>query len=548
MIEAAILRLGLVGIEAHVREAIHQSADRDDHLLPGNVHAQATMRSEAEAHLVRLVAEDIVLFQVFEDRRIVVGGAQAHVNANTGGHLDALDFGIFGTETREDRVGRAPAQAFLDRLVQQLAFLEAGLPEVRVVRPALDVDNYEIAETAFSPIDATKIADTSGDAAQRLNRARQIRDQLAAIQNETKRESEELNTLLVDGPFPMTYGMAEGTPHNVHVQLRGEPSQPGEEVPRGFVHAVGGDPLPANTSGSGRLELAEWLTQPANPLTSRVMVNRIWQYHFGHGLVKTPNDFGVRGLPPSHPELLDHLATQFVRNGWSIKSMHRLIMLSATYQQASEANHAAPSSTGTEASTAAADAGELYTHFARRRLEAEEIRDSILAISGELDSEPAQGHPFPSPTSWGFSQHGPFSAVYDHNKRSVYLMTQRLKRHPFLALFDGPDTNASTADRLGTTVPTQALYFLNDPFVHTKADAWATRLEASRASRSQQIDYAYRLALGRPATADESLDAETFLDAYQSELTSIGQDNVAHRALTAFLRTLLGSNEFLHVD
>ena len=127
-------------------------------------------------------------------------------------------------------------------------------------------------------------------------------------------------------------------------------------------------------------------------------------------------------------------------------------------------------------------------------------------------------------------------------------MTQRLKRHPFLALFDGPDTNASTADRLGTTVPTQALYFLNDPFVHTKADAWATRLEASLASRSQQIDYAYRLTLGRPATADESLDADTFLDAYQSELTNIGQDNVAHRSLTAFLRTLLGSNEFLHVD
>ncbi len=414
------------------------------------------------------------------------------------------------------------------------------------VRPALDVDNYEIAETAFSPTDATKIADATAEAAQRLSRARQIRDQLAAIQNETKRESEELNTLLVDGPFPMTYGMAEGTPHNVHVQLRGEPSQPGEEVPRGFVRAVGGDPLPANTSGSGRLELAEWLTHPANPLTSRVMANRIWQYHFGHGLVKTPNDFGVRGLPPSHPELLDHLATQFVRSGWSIKSMHRLIMLSATYQQASEAHHAMPSSTA--ATTAAADAGELYTHFARRRLDAEEIRDSILAISGELDSDPAKGHPFPSPISWGFSQHGPFSAVYDHNKRSVYLMTQRLKRHPFLALFDGPDTNASTADRLGTTVPTQALYFLNDPFVHTKADAWATRLEASLASRSQQIDYAYRLTLGRPATADESLDADTFLDAYQSELTNIGQDNVAHRSLTAFLRTLLGSNEFLHVD
>ena len=117
----------------------------------------------------------------------------------------------------------------------------------------------------------------------------------------------------------MAYGMAEGTPHNVRMQLRGEPDQPGAEVPRGFIKALGGGPLAAETTGSGRLELAQWLTRPENPLTARVMVNRIWQYHFGRGLVKTPNDFGVRGLPPTHPELLDHLATQFIRSGWSVK-------------------------------------------------------------------------------------------------------------------------------------------------------------------------------------------------------------------------------------
>ena len=339
----------------------------------------------------------------------------------------------------------------------------------------------------------------------------------------------------------MAYAMAEGTPHNVRMQLRGEPSQPGEEVPRRLIHALGGQALPEHTAGSGRLELAQWLTQPDHPLTARVMVNRIWQYHFGRGLVKTPNDFGVRGLPPTHPELLDHLATEFVRSGWSIKALHRLIMLSATYQQASETDHSGMSA-------AAVDTSDLYTHFGRRRLSAEEIRDSILAVSGELDPEPAQGHPFPSPITWGFSQHGPFSAVYDHNKRSVYLMTQRLKRHPFLALFDGPDTNASTADRLGTTVPTQALYFLNDPFVHHKADAWASRLESGSASESQQIEQAFRLALCRSATSEEVQEATVFLKTYRAELTSTGLDNVQHRALAAFLRTLLGSNEFLHVD
>ena len=159
----------------------------------------------------------------------------------------------------------------------------------------------------------------------------------------------------------------------------------------------------------------------------------------------------------------------------------------------------------------AVDTGDLYTHFARRRLSAEEIRDSILAVSGDLDPEPAEGHPFPSPITWGFSQHSPFSAVYDHNKRSVYLMTQRLKRHPFLALFDGPDTNASTADRLGTTVPTQALYFLNDPFVHQQGRCLGARLESGNASESQQIEQAYRLALCRSATTEEATDATAFL-------------------------------------
>jgi hypothetical protein len=339
----------------------------------------------------------------------------------------------------------------------------------------------------------------------------------------------------------MAYGMAEGTPHSVHLQMRGEPSQPGALVPRSFVKSLGGEALPETVSGSGRMELATWLTRPDHPLTARVISNRVWQYHFGRGLVKTPNDFGVRGLPPTHPELLDHLAAEFVRRGWSIKSLHRLIMLSRTYQQSSENVSAASADSGV-------DTSDLYTHFARRRLSAEEIRDSILAVTGELDAEPGKEHPFPSPVSWGFSQHGPFSAVYDHNKRSVYLMTQRLKRHPFLALFDGADPNASTADRLGTTVPTQALFFLNDPFLHAKAEAWSKRLMAEVATETQQIETVYVAALGRSAAADDQADATAFLAECRIELAALGLDNVQQRAMGSWLRTVLGSNEFLHVD
>ena len=405
------------------------------------------------------------------------------------------------------------------------------------VRPSLDADNFAVGDTALPPFDAPPVNSADRSRESRLAQIAKLRRQLAAIQSTTEKEKQELNSLLVDGPFAMTYGMADGTPHNVRTQLRGEPDQLGDEVPRGFIRVLGGDSLPTGVPGSGRLELAQWLTRPDNPLTARVMVNRVWQYHFGRGLVKTPNDFGVRGLPPTHPKLLDHLATQFVRGNWSVKAMHRLIMLSATYQQSSNS-----------VVSQTANARDLYVSFPRRRLSAEEIRDSILAVSGELDSTPAEGHPFPSPIGWGYTQHGPFSAVYDHNKRSVYLMTQRLKRHPFLALFDGADPNATTAERLGTTVPTQALFFLNDPFVHSKADSWASRLLTAGDDSAQRIDAAWRRACGRSPTEIERAEATEFLAACHAELSAAKLDKIESRSLAAYLRTIFGSNEFLHVD
>ena len=406
------------------------------------------------------------------------------------------------------------------------------------VRPSLDADNFSLGDKPLPSLDAPPVPPGSGSRGERLTKIAELRKQLAEFRSSAETLKQELNSLLIDGPFAMTYGMSEGTPHNIRLQRRGEPDQLGDEVPRGFIKVLGGGPLPAATVGSGRLELAQWLTRPDNPLTARVMANRVWQYHFDRGLVQTPNDFGVRGLPPTHPELLDHLATQFIRSGWSIKSLHRLIMRSATYQQASAGLHGNDATNGTD----------IYASFPRRRLSAEEIRDSILAVSGELDAVPAREHPFPMPTSWGFTQHGPFSAVYDHNKRSVYLMTQRLKRHPFLALFDGADPNTTTADRLTTTVPTQALFFLNDPFVHTKAEKWATRLVSTTDVPTQRIELAFRRALGRAPTDIERTEALDFLTTYHSELTAAKLDNIETRTLAAYLRTLLGSNEFLHVD
>ena len=311
----------------------------------------------------------------------------------------------------------------------------------------------------------------------------------------------------------MAYAVADGKPANARIHKRGEPLDLGDEVPRKNLDLLGGEFIPAD-AGSGRAQLAAWFTAPTNPLTARVMVNRIWLGHFGRGLVATPNDFGTRGAPPTHPELLDWLATKFIESGWSVKAMHRLIMASAAYQSAT---------------------------FSRRRLDAEEIRDTLLALSGDLDRTPGAGHPFPAENTWGFTQHNPFKAVYDSPKRSVYLMAQRIQRHPFLTLFDGADTNASTALRSASTVPTQALWSLNNPFVHARAESLAKRLLA-QPDDPQRLALAFRVCFQRTPTDHEAQSASAFLTAYQTE----GASPLA--AWSAYARVLLASNELLTLD
>lgn len=368
----------------------------------------------------------------------------------------------------------------------------------------------------------------------------------------------DLERMLIEGPFPMAYGMAEGVPHDAPIQLRGEPERLGVTVERGFPVALGGGSLPKDVQGSGRAELAAWITSRDNPLTARVIANRVWQYHFGRGLVTTPNDFGLRGQPPTHPELLDHLATELMRADWSLKSLHRLILQSATYRQAAatspEALTLAPNMEGIKPdANATMNPEDMYASFALRRLSAEEIRDAMLFVSGLLDESIDGPHPFPSPLHWGYTQHGPYSAVYDHDGRSVYLMTQRIKRHPFLALFDGPDPNATTAERRNTTVPTQALFFLNDPFVHRAAEAWWQRLTLGDVRTESWLTPAFRQAFGRPPTEAETADATAFIAEYASAVAANGSESTSARdpvttAHIAYLRTLLASNEFLHVE
>lgn len=334
----------------------------------------------------------------------------------------------------------------------------------------------------------------------------------------------------------LAYAVVEGTPKNTKLHLRGDPEKPGAEVPRRWLEVFGGEVVPAN-AGSGRLQLAEWITNPKNPLTARVMVNRIWQHHFGKGLVQSPNDFGARGMPPTHPLLLDWLAAEFVSSGWSIKHLHKQIVLSAAYQQGSESR---PDALKVDANN------DLYWRFDRRRLTGEEIRDSLLAVSDQLDRTPGGAHPFPPEKSWGFTQHAPFNTVYETDRRSVYVISIRNRRHPFLGLFDGADPNATTPQRQVTTVPTQALYFLNDPFFHKQADMLAARVLA-KPDDAGRLDELFRLTLLRSPTAKDRTTADAFLNRYSTQLS----DPIADRpkiAWTALTRVLLASNEFLYLD
>jgi hypothetical protein len=341
---------------------------------------------------------------------------------------------------------------------------------------------------------------------------------------------------------PTAYAVTEGKPVSARIHVKGDPSNPGPIVPRGVPKFLaGGRPIRFPDDGSGRLQLAEWLTRPDHPLTARVMVNRIWQHHFGKGIVATPSNFGVRGEPPTHPELLDYLAREFVQSGWSVKHMHRLILLSKTYRLAAEHD---------TANAAKDPANRWYWRHDRRRLDAEALRDAMLTVAGDLDSSRPQGHPFPPPSSWRWTQHSPFKEVYPSAHRSVYLMTQRFQRHPFLALFDGPDTNESTAARGTSTVPLQALYLMNNPFTQKRAEGLARRLIAASADPAKRVESAYAWARCRRPTAAEVAKAVAYVRRCEEELTGLGvpAGQCEREAWTSFGRVILTANEFVYLD
>ncbi|HXI50483.1 MAG TPA: DUF1553 domain-containing protein, partial [Candidatus Saccharimonadales bacterium] len=295
---------------------------------------------------------------------------------------------------------------------------------------------------------------------------------------------------------------------------------------------------------SGRAALADWLASPANPLTARVMVNRIWQHHFGRGLVSTPSDFGTRGALPSHPELLDWLAGEFIRSGWSIKAMHRLILGSAAYRQ---------SSSGPPASVERDPENRWLSRQNRTRLEGEILRDSLLAVSGRLN--PAQGGPSVQPPIPADLAGTSKAWVTDtdpgkQTRRSIYVFSRRNLRFPFLEAFDAPDNNLPCPERGRSTTAPQALTLLNSREVMDAAAATARRVTAGAKSTAEQIGLAHRLILGRAPAEREQALAEGFLRQSRERLEQAG-DNPAHAAegaLKELCRAWFNLNSFVYVE
>jgi hypothetical protein len=306
----------------------------------------------------------------------------------------------------------------------------------------------------------------------------------------------------------------------------------GEAVTAGFPAILHEPREGENELAPTRTRLAEWVANPDNPLTARVMVNRIWQQVFGAGLVITASDFGKNGASPSHPELLDWLATQFVRKQWSIKATIRLMLTSAAYRQSSmvvsaKANEADP-------------ANQLLWRMNRKRLEAEAIRDSILAVSGALNSEPGGPGvfpPLPDVVANVRIKEKPIwetSGSDDAVRRSVYIFQRRQLQVPLLNVMDAPDANASCERRSVSTTATQALTMMNDPFVIGQVREFALRLEKSLGpDPRERVRAAFVSAYGRPPVPEE----------VEKALRLVREDG-----LEALCRVLFNSNEFLYVN
>lgn len=398
----------------------------------------------------------------------------------------------------------------------------------------------------------TALSDVGPDALRRLlygpsglfalpqNARRHYLPESLALLEELEKERDELQTE-APTPLPAAISVEDGDIADLKIHVRGNHLNLGESVPRGFLSVVPVTNMPqVNPKQSGRLELAQWLTRPDHPLTSRVLVNRIWLWHFGSGLCRTPDNFGIRGDVPLHLPLLDWLSRQLISSGWSVKRLQRLVLLSSTYQMSGRDNAAA---------TAADPENRLHWRFDQRRLAAEEIRDGLLSVSGQLDL--SLGGSLLNHDNRAQHVDTKKTVAYGFNRRSVYLPIVRNALYDVFQLFDHGNAHTVNGQRSHTTVAPQALFFMNSELVMDAAKLLAEDLLAdAEAGIEERVVALYMKAFGRPPTSVEVQLAQKYLQRFADVIAEpeAAANERRVRSWEALCHAVLVSNEFVFVE
>ena len=330
-------------------------------------------------------------------------------------------------------------------------------------------------------------------------------------------------------------GVKDGRISNAKILIRGEIRNQGETVKRGFLQVLNNvKSYPIGSASSGRLQLASWISHPDNPLTARVISNRIWHHLFGSGIVRTVDNFGATGDLPSHPELLDHLALTFTENNWSIKSLIRKIVLSRTYQLSSEFN---------KVNFKMDPENRLFWRMNHKRLNAETFRDAILSTSGQLNRQPANGSIVAKLGDVDVARalRQLRRTQRETGKRSVYLPILRNSLPEMMRIFDAAEPSLIVGKRNQTTVPTQALYLMNSQFINNQAANMARRVANNAKNKDDRIKFAYNLAFSRLATIEEISNAKEFLN-------KLSLNKNTNEQWTLLCQALLASAEFRYIE
>jgi hypothetical protein len=443
---------------------------------------------------------------------------------------------------RQVKAARAGLTAFADGLREQflgerLEGLDGPTRSALLAATGTKKEKRSKAQAALLRTHAKAVAINDDQLAKRFPEYAALRDQVkrtvAARERARPRPAEKIAAFVETDPRPPTH----------HLLKRGQHGRPGAEVQPGVLEAISTPrngfkveaPATGSVSTGRRTALAKWITSPENPLFARVLVNRVWQHHFGTGIVATPDNLGASGARPSHPGLLDHLAAEFVRSGWSLKALHRLILRSAVYLQ---------SSAPRDGLQAVDPDNRLLARFPLRRLDAEAIRDAMLHVSGELDGR-AGGPYVPSKrTPQGTVEVA--EATDGAHRRSIYLQQRRTQTVTFLQLFDSPSIVTTCGKRSPSTVPLQSLALLNSGFARARGKAFAARLAHEASDDVTRLDAAFRLACGRPPLAEERALCEKFLAKQRAALA--GARDADSRAWADLCQMLFASNAFLYVE